>query len=83
MWNNQFTASALDNIVNKLDSYGVTNGDLYLRVASQPMSALTPASATSFQNLINKGWRIDIPQINITGQGNSIPGDGSNTTKSK
>ena len=78
LWNNQFTEDVFDYIVNKLDEFGVNDGYLYIRDRRNTISKLTQASSASFKNLKNKGWLIDIPQINITGLGNSIPGDGSN-----
>ena len=78
VWNNQFTPDVFDYLVKKLDEFGVRDGYLYIRDERTIMSELTQLSSSAFKNLKNKGWLIDIPQINITGLGTTIPGDGSN-----
>ncbi len=58
--NNNLPSSDLDNIVNKLDSYGLANGILF--VASQTTGdELTSASLVAYNNLIAKGWTVDVP----------------------
>lgn len=88
--NSEFTSTAIDQILIDLDQYGMSNPpapnsySTNIVLAGNP-GAPTAASLTAYNNLIAKGWTIDIvhpfagPVIQVTGAGNTIPGDNSNT----
>ncbi len=88
----QFPSAVLDQVLIDLDQNGINNPptpDLnpdHIMLAGNPGS-LTSTSYTAYNNLIAKGWTIDVPappaapgpDINITGLGIDIPGNGTNT----
>ena len=51
-------SAVLDQIVIDLDNHGLSNGLLELR---NNAGSLTAASLTSYNNLISRGWTIDVP----------------------
>ena len=62
LYNADFTSAALDNLVIELDSHGLSNGNL--QITGNPGS-LTAVAYIAFNNLIDKGWTIDVsaPEI--------------------
>lgn len=58
IYNNSFTAPALDDILIKLDGHGQING--FLNYSSNP-GAPTLAALTAYNNLLAKGWTITGP----------------------
>lgn len=71
--NNLLTTSALDALIINLDAGGISNGNLSL--ANNPS---TPSSVVynSFQNLLLKGWNIDI----VSPSAPTTPGDENEAT---
>jgi hypothetical protein len=72
----QLPTTDLDQIVNSLDGFGLSNGNLEIR--NNPGS-LSSAAQPAFDNLVGKGWTIDVDaplapgaQINLTGNGIDI-----------
>ena len=55
--NAQFPSAVLDQILIDLDNHGLSGGDL--RVSGNA-GGLTAASLTAYNNLIGKGWTIDV-----------------------
>jgi len=75
---NALTSSELDGIVNDLDNYGLKNGTLEIE---NNTGSLTGSSLNSYQNLINKGWAINVPSPSGTGTGTGeVVGDGNTIT---
>ena len=74
---NNLPSSELDAIVNQLDANGLSDGTLQI---ANNAGDLTTAAQPAYDNLIGKGWTIDVaapapvpgPKINITGNGQSI-----------
>lgn len=55
--NNNLSATVIDNIINQLDTNGVSNG--FLNYSNQQGGQVpTSASYTAYNNLITKGWTI-------------------------
>ena len=48
----------MDEIVNRLDSYGLSNGNLQI---ANNNGSLSSAAQPAYDNLISKGWTIDLP----------------------
>ena len=76
LYNMELTSVVLDQIVIDLDTHGLSNGDLQIRNNAEE---LTLASLTAYNNLIVKGWTIDVgpptaagPVIDVIGNGISI-----------
>ncbi|MCP4883792.1 MAG: choice-of-anchor D domain-containing protein, partial [Flavobacteriales bacterium] len=72
---NSLTSTNLDAIVNQLDAFGLSDGTLTIAGNEDLSSAAQPA----FDDLVGKGWTIDVDappapgaQINITGNGIDI-----------
>ncbi len=66
--NNDFPSSELDDIVIDLDANGASNGQLFIAGQSTG-EELTSNSFVAYNNLIGRGWTIDVP-----------PPSGSDTT---
>ncbi len=73
---NNLLAADLDQILIDLDNFGLTNGNLQI---SNNAENITGNSFTAYNNLIAKGWTIDVgpplapgPQINLVGNGLDI-----------
>ena len=67
---NLLTSSALDGIVNDLDSYGLKNGVLEIQ---DNAGALSGSSYNAYQNLKNKGWTINVPSPSNSSGGSEEP----------
>ncbi len=68
----------MDQIVNDLDAHGLSNGNLEIR-DQQMGEEITAAAQPAYNNLITKGWTIDVtapiapgPHLKITGNGLDI-----------
>ena len=78
--NNDLSVEQLDQVMVDLDANGTPNG--FLNIGNQSTGALLSlASIEPLNNLKTKGWKFDLPEINVLGQGISIPGDGTNVPK--
>jgi hypothetical protein len=79
------SSAVLDQVLIDLDNHGLSNGEITM-TSQQSGGQLTVASLVAYNSLISKGWTIDVPapaailgvEINVTGLGNMISGDGSN-----
>ncbi|MFD1316858.1 choice-of-anchor D domain-containing protein [Namhaeicola litoreus] len=58
----QLSSAALDQILIDLDNNGLSNGQLEIR---RNAGGLTPASIGAYNNLIGKGWTIDVGLPNL------------------
>ena len=90
--NSEFTSASLDQVLIDLDKNNIVNPPSpqidpnHIKLIGNPGN-LTSASYTAYNSLISKGWMIDLPSptaplgsdINITGLGIDIPGNGTNT----
>ena len=75
--NNDLSVEQLDQVMVDLDANGTPNG--FLNIGNQSTGAiLSLAAIEPFNNLKSRGWKFDLPEINVLGQGISIPGDGTN-----
>lgn len=54
---NNLSSTTLNDIINKLDGFGISNGILKI---SANAGDLTSSAQPAFDNLINKGWTIDV-----------------------
>ena len=74
----QLTSAAMDQIVNQLDNHGLFDGNL--QISLNP-GTLTSAALVSYNNLIARGWTIDVPspaaaagpKMSLTGNNIIIP----------
>ena len=57
--NARLTSSVLDKVLIDLDNHGLSGGNL--RIASNP-GTVAISAVTAYNNLIGKGWTIDIPE---------------------
>ena len=55
--NNNLSSNSLDAIVNNMDSFGISGGKLQI---SNNNGNLTSSAQPAFDNLIAKGWEIDV-----------------------
>ncbi len=55
--NNNLNSNTLDNILNNLDSFGVSGGKLQI---ANNLGNLTSSAQPAFDNLVAKGWTIDV-----------------------
>ncbi|HEY9865334.1 MAG TPA: choice-of-anchor D domain-containing protein, partial [Candidatus Obscuribacterales bacterium] len=76
--NARLTSAVLDQVLIDLDNNGLSNGNI--QISGNPGS-LTFNSLIAYNNLVGKGWTIDVPapaaapgpEINVTLEGTSIP----------
>jgi len=75
--NNLLPSAELDALVNLLAGQPTDNGELFI---ANNIGSLTLSSQPAYDNLISRGWTIDVaapvvpgPEINVTGIGQSIP----------
>ena len=84
LYESRLTSTVLDQIVIDLDNHGLSNGNLEIRDQTTG-DGLTFVSLVAYNNLIAKGWTIDVPappaapgpEINLVGNGVSIPSGNS------
>ena len=76
----RLTSAVLDQVLIDLDNHGLSGGNLEIRNQTTGQS-ITFNSLIAYNNLIAKGWTIDVPapaaapgpEINLVGNGLSIP----------
>ncbi len=63
VFNTELTTADLDQLVNDLDGFGISNGNLEIR---NNEGGLSPSAQPAFNNLIAKGWTIDVDAPPLT-----------------
>ena len=78
LYNNRLTSAVLDQVLIDLDTHGLSDGNLQI-INQTTGQSITPAAFTAYNNLIAKGWTIDVgpplsegPHIQVTGNGINI-----------